>query len=137
MLIVAKSKKEITTLKAQLSSDFEMKDLGAAKKILGIEITRDRKFGLLFLCQHNYTNKVLYRFNMPHAKKVTTPIAPHFKLLSTQYPVTDEDIEYMSRDPYSSVVISSLMYVMVSSCPDLSYAMSLVSRYMTNPDKEY
>jgi hypothetical protein len=34
MLIAAKSKKEITTLKAQLSSEFEMKDLGAAKKIL-------------------------------------------------------------------------------------------------------
>jgi hypothetical protein len=136
MLTVAKSKKEITTLKAQLSSEFEMKNLGAAKKIIGTEITRDRKFGLLFLCQHNYTNKVLYRFNMPHAKKVTTPIAPHFKLLSTQYPVTDEDIEYMSRDPYSSVV-GSLMYAMVSSRPDLSYAMSLVSRYITNPGKEH
>jgi hypothetical protein len=31
MLIVAKNKMEITTLKAQLSSEFEMKDLGAAK----------------------------------------------------------------------------------------------------------
>jgi hypothetical protein len=33
MLIAAKSKKEITTLKAQLSSEFEKKDLGASKKI--------------------------------------------------------------------------------------------------------
>jgi hypothetical protein len=37
MLIAAKSMKEITTLKAQLSSEFEMKDLGPAKKILGME----------------------------------------------------------------------------------------------------
>ena len=42
----------------------------------------------------------------------------------------------MSRVPYSSVV-GSLMYAMVYSHPDLSYAMSLVSRYMANPDKEY
>jgi hypothetical protein len=42
MLIVVKSKKEITTLKAHLSSEFEMKDLDAAKKILGMEIKRDR-----------------------------------------------------------------------------------------------
>jgi hypothetical protein len=42
MLIAAKSRKEITTLKRLLSSEFEMKDLGAAKKILGMEITRDR-----------------------------------------------------------------------------------------------
>ena len=48
ILIAAKSKKEITTLKKLLSSEFEMKDLGAAKKILGMEITRDRNSGLLF-----------------------------------------------------------------------------------------
>jgi hypothetical protein len=38
-----------------------MKDLGAAKKILGMEITRDRKPGLLFLSQHDYINKILDR----------------------------------------------------------------------------
>jgi hypothetical protein len=41
MLIAAKSRKEITTLKKLLSSEFDMKDLGAAKKILGMEMTRD------------------------------------------------------------------------------------------------
>ena len=41
MLIAASSKAEIDNLKALLSSEFEMKDLGAAKKILGIEIWRD------------------------------------------------------------------------------------------------
>jgi hypothetical protein len=136
MLIAAKSKKEITTLKAQLSSEFEMKDLGAAKKILGMEITRDRKSGLLFLSQHDYINKVLHHFNMLDAKKVRTPIAPHFKLSATQCLVTDEDTEYMSRVPYSSVV-GSLIYAMVCSHPDLSYAMSLVSRYVANPGKEH
>jgi hypothetical protein len=54
MLIAAKSKIDIANLKAQLSSEFEMKDLGGAKKILGMEITRDRKSGLLFLNQHGY-----------------------------------------------------------------------------------
>jgi hypothetical protein len=96
MLITAKSKKEITTLKAQLSSEFEIKNLGDVKKILGMEIIRDIKSGLLFLSQHDYINKVLHRFNMPDAKKVTTPIAPHLKLSSTQCHVNEEDIEYMS-----------------------------------------
>ena len=45
MLIAAKSREEITTLKKLLSSEFDMKDLGAAKKVLGMEITRDRKSG--------------------------------------------------------------------------------------------
>ena len=80
MLIAAKSKKEITTLKKQLSSKFEMKDVGAAKKILGMEITRDRNSGLLFLSQQSYIKKVLHHFNMHDAKPVSSPIAPHFKL---------------------------------------------------------
>ena len=38
MLVVAKSKQEIVKLKSLLSSEFDMKDLGDTKKILGIEI---------------------------------------------------------------------------------------------------
>jgi hypothetical protein len=42
----------------------------------------------------------------------------------------------MSKVPYSSDV-GSLMYSMVCSRPDLSYAMSLVSRYMANPGRTH
>ena len=41
ILITAKNREEITILKKLLSSEFDMKDLGAAKKILGMKITRD------------------------------------------------------------------------------------------------
>ena len=57
MLIAAKSMKEITTLKAQLSSEFEMKDLDPAKKILGMEFKRDKKSSLLFLSQESTLRK--------------------------------------------------------------------------------
>ena len=49
MLIAAKSKEKIKTVKAQLNNKFEMKDLGVAKKILGMEILRDRVAGRLSL----------------------------------------------------------------------------------------
>ncbi|PON46548.1 hypothetical protein PanWU01x14_250800 [Parasponia andersonii] len=48
----------------------------------------------------------------------------------------NDEIDYMSRVPYSSAV-GSLMYTMVCSRPDLSYAVSAVSRYIANPGKEY
>jgi hypothetical protein len=89
MLIIAKSKIDIVNLKTQLSSEFEMKDLGAGKKIFGMEITRDRKSGLLFLSQHDYIQKVLHHFNMYDSKSVSTPNAPHFKLSSSHSPNTD------------------------------------------------
>jgi hypothetical protein len=43
MLIAAKSMCEVDRLKSLLYKEFEMKDLGAAKKILDIEIRRDRE----------------------------------------------------------------------------------------------
>ena len=42
MLIACKDKSEICKLKSLLSSKFEIKDLGDAKKILGMELIRDR-----------------------------------------------------------------------------------------------
>jgi ATP-binding cassette subfamily B (MDR/TAP) protein 1 len=73
---------------------------------------------------------------MHDAQPVSTSIAPHFKLSAKQCASSDEDIEYMSKVPYCSA-IGSLMYAMVCSRPDLSYAMSIVRRYISNPGKEH
>ena len=43
MLIVGHDTKKIESLKKDLNRSFAMKDLGPAKKILGMSITRDRK----------------------------------------------------------------------------------------------
>jgi len=64
MLIGAEKMCDIKKLKELLSSEFEMKDLGAAKKILGMEIFRDREKKKLFLSQKAYINEVLTRFVM-------------------------------------------------------------------------
>eukprot|EP00253_Pinus_taeda_P020834 PITA_20834 len=76
MLIASKSMEEINRLKVQLSRMFDMKDLGATKHILGMEIHRDRKNG-------------------------------------------------------------NLMYAMVSTRPEISHAVGVVSRFMANPGKEH
>ncbi|KAG8478386.1 hypothetical protein CXB51_028195 [Gossypium anomalum] len=136
MLIAAKDKGEIINVKAQLNEEFEMKDLGQAKKILGIEILRDKKTSKLYLSQKGYIEKVLCRFNIQSAKPVSTPLAAHFRLSSALSPQSNDEIEYMSHVPYSSEV-GSLMYVIDCSRPDLSYAISAVSRYMVNPNKEH
>ena len=41
MLIFHKNMSEINKLKTQLQGEFEIKDLGVAKKILGMKIHRD------------------------------------------------------------------------------------------------
>ncbi|RVW38700.1 Retrovirus-related Pol polyprotein from transposon TNT 1-94 [Vitis vinifera] len=126
MLIAAKNRAEINKLKQLLSSEFEMKDLGAAKKILGMEIWRDRDAGLLYVSQQKYIEKLMQAFHMDHSKPVSTPLAQHFKFDHSTLPSTDEEVEYMKSVPYSSVV-GSLMYAMVCTRPDLAFAVSVGS----------
>ena len=59
---------------------FEMKDLGLAAKILGMQKERDRRAKTLFLTQSGYLKRVVSRFGMVNSKPVTTPVTAHFKL---------------------------------------------------------
>ena len=68
MLIAAKDISKVDKLKVQLKQEFEVKDLGAAKKILEIKIHRNRQEGKLFLSQKKYIEKVLERIGMLDAK---------------------------------------------------------------------
>jgi hypothetical protein len=54
MLLARKIIIEINRLKAQMARMFEMKDLGATKHILSMEILRDRMNGKLWLSQQKY-----------------------------------------------------------------------------------
>uniref|UniRef100_A0A803KS96 Uncharacterized protein n=1 Tax=Chenopodium quinoa TaxID=63459 RepID=A0A803KS96_CHEQI len=134
MLIASKSKVEIDRLKFQLGKEFETKDLGAAKKILGMEIRRDRSSRKLFLSQKGYIERVIEKFGMKSAKSVVTPLAPHSRLSSKQSPTTAKDKAYMDNVPYASAV-GSLMYAMVCTRPDISQAVGVVSRFMANLGK--
>jgi len=64
MLLVGNDKEIIQVLKTQLSSKFDMKDLGVANYILGMEIIRDRAERKLWLNQRKYVETILQRFYM-------------------------------------------------------------------------
>ncbi|KAL5752812.1 hypothetical protein ACOSQ2_023319 [Xanthoceras sorbifolium] len=134
MLVAGSDMQEIMNLKRELSKQFAMKDLGAAKQILGMRIKRDTKSETLLLSQAEYIKKVLSRFNMQDAKPVSTPLGVHFRLSKEQSPKTEEERTHMAKVPYASA-IGSLMYAMVCTRPDIAQAVGAVSRYMNNPGK--
>jgi hypothetical protein len=92
MLVLGSNMQDINVLKKKLVNSFAMKDLGVAKKILGMRITRDRKNHKLTLSQGEYIEKVLERFRMHNAKPISTPLAIHFKLTKEMCPKTQEEI---------------------------------------------
>ena len=123
-------------MKKQLSSEFGMKDLGAAKQILGMRISRNEQEGTLKLSQAEYVRKVLQRFSMGDAKSVRTHLANHFRLSKDQSPKTEDEKDFMAKVPYAST-IGSLMYVMTCTRLDISHAVGVVSHYMFNPGKPH
>ena len=113
-----------------------MKDLGAAKQILGMRIIKDKANGTLKLSQSEHVKKVLSKFNMNEAKLVSTPLGSHFKLSKKQSPKTEEERDHMSKVPYASA-IGSLMYAIVCTRPDTAHVVRVVSRFMSRPGKQH
>lgn len=62
MLVACKFMDKIKALKQLLNSEFDMKDLGQAKKILGMEIRRNMEKRIMFLTQRKYLEKLLGNF---------------------------------------------------------------------------
>ena len=73
---------------------------------------------------------------MLDVKPVNVLLGVRFKLLKSHAPTTENEKAIMLEVRYASVV-SSLMYVMVSTRPDISQAVRIVSRHMSNPVKEH
>jgi transposase InsO family protein len=136
MLLVGHKMSDINDIKKALSNEFEMKDLGHARRILGMDIKRDRSQQSLLLTQSDYVKKVLSKFAMHDSKPVTLPLACHFKLSKEQCPHDESDIKYMQKVPYANAV-GSVMYTMVCTRPDVAHAISILSRFMANPGPEH
>lgn len=136
MLLISKSKSKIIELKVRLNSEFDMKDLGVAKKILGMFINRDRSKSTLKIHQKSYLQKLVSKFGMYDCKHVSMPLANHFVLSQSQCPKSPAKTIQMETVPYSNV-IGSVMYEMISTRPDLAFAISLLSRYMSNPGSDH
>ena len=136
ILIACKSREVVQELKEALSRKFEMKDLGPARKILGMKIFRNRAKGLLHLSQGGYIKKILERYGMKEAKSAVLPLAGHINFSNTMSPQTEVKAQKMERVPYASGV-ESIMYSMICCRSDLAYAVSQVSRFMAQLGKEH
>nr|GEU83791.1 retrotransposon protein, putative, Ty1-copia subclass [Tanacetum cinerariifolium] len=103
MLIACKSKVKIGSTKSLLKKEYDMKELGEAKKIFGIEIVKEKSHKILRVSQSGEW---------------------HLKVSLKDCPVGNCDVERMSKVSYANAV-GSLMYLMVCTRPDIAYATTL------------
>ena len=127
MLIMGTSKDVIISTKKLLSSIFDMKDLGLANVILGIQIKRNNEGYIL--TQSHYVGKILNKYNQSNCKVAVTPFDANCKLKKNTG-------DAVSQLQYSQV-IGSLMYLMNATRPNIAYSVSRLSRYTSNPGKDH
>ncbi|RVW24034.1 Retrovirus-related Pol polyprotein from transposon TNT 1-94 [Vitis vinifera] len=109
MLLASNNMGMILETKQFLSKNFDMKDLGEASYVIGIEIHRDRSRGLLGLSQKNYIEKVLKRFNMQNCSSSVAPVVKGDIFCELQCPKNDLEKKQMDKIPYASAARSSFM----------------------------
>nr|GEW94876.1 zinc finger, CCHC-type [Tanacetum cinerariifolium] len=127
MLIVGSNDKMIKSTKDMLKSKFDMKDMGLANVILGIKIIRTHN-GLV-LSQTHYVDKILNTHNAGDSGLAKTPI-------DTSLHLSKNKGVYIAQLEYSRI-IGMLMYLMMSTRPDLAYDVSRLSRYTSNPSNAH
>ena len=126
----------IRETKQFLSQNFDMKDIGEASYVIGIEIYRDRSRKILGLSQKAYVNKILERFNMKNCSTSVAPIVKGDKFNLSQRPKNSLEIESMKNIPYASAV-GSLVYLEVCTRPDIGFAVGMLERYQSNPGLDH
>ncbi|RVX04411.1 Retrovirus-related Pol polyprotein from transposon TNT 1-94 [Vitis vinifera] len=119
-----------------LFSKFDMKDLGDASFVLGIQIYRDHPRGILGLSQKAYIDKVLSRFGMSNCAPGDTHVAKGDKFSLHQCPKNELEKKDMEKFPYASA-IGSLMYAQVCTRPDIVYIVGMLGRYLSNPSIDH
>ena len=119
-----------------LSSKFDMKDLGNASFLLGIQIYRDRSRGIFGLSQKAYIDKVLSIFGMSNCALGDMLVAKVDKFSLHQCPKNELEKKDMERFPYASAV-GSLMYAQVCARPNIAYSVGMLGRYLSNPGMDH
>jgi hypothetical protein len=123
ILIFGTNLNVIKEVKDLLSNNFEIKDLEEADIILNVRLLREDNGGVT-LSQSHYMKKVLSRFGFSDCQPAPTPYDPSVLLRKNQR-VARGQLRY-------SQIISSLMYLASATRSDISFAVSKLSRFMSN-----
>jgi hypothetical protein len=142
------SKVAIDEAKAQLAEKYEMKDLGACQRFLGLTVRREG--GLLSLSQEGYIDEMLQRYNMEDCKPVTTPAEDGDNLsevVDADYPETGETVavdsfitheEGSDEDPRKYPLreaVGSLLFLSMMTRPDIGNRLREISRVVSKPTR--
>jgi hypothetical protein len=127
ILIFGTSLDVINEVKTFLYQNFDMKDMGDADVILNIKLIKVENG--ITLTQSHYVEKVLSRFGYKDSKPSPTPYDLSLVLRKNKR-IGRDQLRY-------SQMIGSLIYLASATRPDISFAVSKLSRFTSNPEDDH
>ncbi|KAG7533498.1 Zinc finger CCHC-type [Arabidopsis thaliana x Arabidopsis arenosa] len=127
LFVTGTSLEIIKEFKKEMSSNFEMSDLGKLTYYLGIEVTQSNE-GIV-LNQNRYALKILEEAGMKNCNPVRTPMDPSFKASKSEHEKEVDATMYRKN-------VGCLRYLLHTR-PDLSYCVGVLSRYMQSPRESH
>lgn len=119
-------------LKEQIKAGFKSKDLGECSHILGMHVVRDRTKGIITINQRLYIQNLLTKFQMQDCIPVTTPLNPGTIYTVSGLKDLPESALFGDVTLYQKA-IGSLVYLTISTRPDIAFAVTLLARFMSKP----
>jgi hypothetical protein len=127
-IIIAGSKTAVLLARDAIAARYKVKDAGEAQFFLSIHILRSSR-GLL-LSQEHYCRKVLEQFGF------TDSTAGRHTPMALGTVLSKDGKQLPPINPYKSIV-GSLLYLAVSTRPDISHAVGCLSKYMSAPTEQH
>ena len=123
----------VNALKSTLSNRYEMTDLGEIESYLGVRIKRDRSARRLEIDQTHYALEIVSRFGLSDAHPARTPLPTGAEVHLEKYngQASQGDIKLFQQ------MIGSLLYVQIGTRPDISFAVSRLAQYASNPSPDH
>lgn len=124
MIVTGNNTPLLQQLVSHLNSAFSLKDLGALKYFLGIEV-KPQSNGSLLITQSKYVRDLLAKTDMQEAKSLPSPMISDLKL--------SKDGSTPFSDPtLCRSIVRALQYA-VSTRPDICFSVNKVCQFMSNP----
>ncbi|CAL4097853.1 unnamed protein product, partial [Meganyctiphanes norvegica] len=123
------SKDSLVDFKHKFGKAFKIKDLGVLRWFLGMQF--DVKDKIISMNQSLYVKNILARFNMSDC------IPRNYPCEGNVYSTLDQPSEILENRTLYQELVGSLLYLMTGTRPDLSFIVTLLSRFMHKPTKTH
>jgi hypothetical protein len=132
LLIASNSLNALNEFKQDVAAEFKMEDLGDAAFMLGIKITRDRAARTITINQSAYVAALLERHAMADCKPISTPMEHSPTVHSLIKAPVGHQASVTETQTYQAI-IGSIMFAMLCTRPDISFAVTTLSQFASNP----